>query len=56
MLKFLSFEEEISVFVAGGELRTDRSFYLAGVRFLTLHYAIERLGLRDAAGTAASGR
>ena len=56
VLKLLSFEEEISVFVAGGELRTDHSFYLAGQRFLTLHYEVERLGLRDAAGTAGSSR
>ena len=56
VLKLLSFEEEISVFVDGGELRTDHSFYLAGQRFLTLHYEIERLGLRVTAGTAGSGR
>jgi hypothetical protein len=43
VLKLLSFEEEIAVFVVDGELRTDHSFYLAGQRFLTLHYDIERL-------------
>ena len=43
VLKLLSFEEEISVFVTDGELKTDHSFYLAGQRFLTLHYEIERL-------------
>jgi len=31
------------VYVTDGELRTDHSFYLAGQRFLTLHYEIERL-------------
>jgi hypothetical protein len=43
VLKLLYFQEEIFVFVADGELRTDHSFYLAGQRFLTLHYEIERL-------------
>jgi hypothetical protein len=43
VLKLLSFEEQIHVYVADGELRTDHSFYLAGQRFLTLHYEIERL-------------
>ena len=43
-LKLLSFHEQIHVFVAGGELRTEHSFALAGQRFLTLHYEIERLG------------
>ena len=43
VLKLLSFQEEIHVHVAGEELRTDHSFYLAGQRFLTLHYEIERL-------------
>jgi hypothetical protein len=43
VLKLLSFQEEIFVSVAGGELKTDHSFFLAGQRFLTLHYEIERL-------------
>jgi hypothetical protein len=43
VLKLLSFQEQIHVYVANGELRTDHSFYLAGQRFLTLHYEIERL-------------
>jgi hypothetical protein len=43
VLKLLSFQEEIFVFVAGGELKTDHSFYLAGQRFLTLRYEIGRL-------------
>ncbi len=43
VLKLLSFQEEIFVSVADGELKTDHSFYLAGQRFLTLHYEIERL-------------
>jgi hypothetical protein len=43
VLKLLSFHEQIHVYVAGGELKTDHSFSLAGQRFLTLRYAIERL-------------
>ncbi len=43
VLKLLSFEEEISVFVADGDLKTDHSFALAGQRFLTLRYSIERI-------------
>ncbi|HEV7804993.1 MAG TPA: hypothetical protein VGO80_04190 [Solirubrobacteraceae bacterium] len=43
VLKLLHFDEEIFVHVAGGELRTDHSFSLAGRRFLTLRYEIERI-------------
>jgi hypothetical protein len=43
VLKLLYFQERIFVYVADDELRTDHSFYLAGQRFLTLHYEIERL-------------
>jgi hypothetical protein len=43
VLKLLAFEEQIEVYVTGGELKTDHSFYLAGQRFLTLRYEIERL-------------
>jgi hypothetical protein len=43
VLKLLAFHERIHVFVTDGELRTDHSFSLAGQRFLTLHYFIERL-------------
>jgi hypothetical protein len=43
VLKLLYFQEQIFVYVADGELRTEHSFYLAGQRFLTLHYEIERL-------------
>ena len=43
VLKLLYFQERIFVYVADGELRTDHSFYLAGQRFLTLRYEIERL-------------
>jgi hypothetical protein len=43
VLKLLSFQEQIHVYVAGGELRTDHSFALAGQGFLTLRYEIERL-------------
>ena len=42
MLKLRSFREQIHVYVTGGELKTDHSFYLAGQRFLTLRYEIER--------------
>jgi hypothetical protein len=43
VLKLLYFQERIFVYVADGELRTDHSFYLAGQRFLTLRYEMERL-------------
>jgi len=43
VIKLLYFNERIHVYVDEGELKTDHSFYLAGQRFLTLHYAIERL-------------
>jgi hypothetical protein len=45
VLKLLYFQEQIFVYVAEGELKTDHSFYLAGQRFLTLHYEIERLAV-----------
>ena len=40
VLKLLSFQEQIHVYVADGEVKTDHSFYLAGQRFLTLRYEI----------------
>ena len=43
VLKLLYFQEQIFVYVTDGELRTEHSFSLAGQRFLTLHYEIERL-------------
>jgi hypothetical protein len=43
VLKLLSFQEQIFVYVAEGELRTDHSFSIAGQRFLTLYYEMERL-------------
>ena len=43
VLKLLYFQERIFVYVSDGELRTEHSFSLAGQRFLTLHYEIERL-------------
>jgi hypothetical protein len=43
VLKLLSFHEQIHVYVTGGDLKTEHSFSLLGQRFLTLHYAIERL-------------
>src|SRR3954451_18474022 len=43
VLELLAFHEEIHVHVDDGELRTEHSFSLAGQRFLTLHYFIERL-------------
>jgi hypothetical protein len=48
VLKLLYFQEQIFVYVADGDLRTDHSFYLAGQRFLTLHYEIERLAAMPA--------
>jgi hypothetical protein len=48
VLKLLYFDERIFVYVADGELKTDHSFYLAGQRFLTLHYEIERLAAEQA--------
>ena len=42
VLKLLYFQERIYVHVVDGELKTEHSFYLAGQRFLTLHYEIER--------------
>src|SRR5512133_3726832 len=48
VIKLLSFEERIHVYVRDGELRTEHSFSLAGVRFLTLHYEIERLPVPSA--------
>jgi len=47
VLKLLAFEEQIFVYVAGGELKTEHSFYLAGQRFLTLHYEMARLPALD---------
>ena len=52
MLKLLYFEERIHVYVTGGELRTDHSFSLAGQRFLTLRYEIERLAAAQAGSRA----
>jgi hypothetical protein len=48
VLKLLYFQEQIFVYVADGELKTDHSFYLAGQRFLTLHYEIERIAAAPA--------
>jgi hypothetical protein len=60
VLKLLYFQEWIYVYVADGDLKTDHSFSLAGQRFLTLHYEIERLASapRDlgAAAPASVGR
>jgi hypothetical protein len=42
VLKLLAFHEQIHVHMEGDELRTEHSFSLAGQRFLTLHYRIER--------------
>ena len=43
VLKLLAFHEQIHVHVDDAELKTEHSFSLAGQRFLTLHYEIERL-------------
>jgi hypothetical protein len=48
VLKLLYFHERIHVYVADAELKTEHSFSLAGRRFLTLHYAIERVGAAGA--------
>ena len=48
VVKLLYFQEQIFVYVADDELKTDHSFYLAGQRFLTLHYEIERLAAASA--------
>jgi hypothetical protein len=45
VIKLLYFQEQIFVYVVDGDLSTDHSFYLAGQRFLTLHYEIERLAV-----------
>ncbi len=42
VIKLLYFRERIFVYVDDGELKTDHSFFLAGQRFLTLRYEIER--------------
>jgi hypothetical protein len=42
VLKLLAFHEQIHVHVDDSELKTEHSFTLAGQRFLTLHYFIER--------------
>jgi hypothetical protein len=47
VLKLLYFQEQIFVYVAEGDLRTEHSFYLAGQRFLNLHYEIERLAVAE---------
>jgi hypothetical protein len=43
VIKLLSFEERIHVFVRDGDLGAEHSFSLAGLRFLTLHYEMSRL-------------
>jgi hypothetical protein len=43
VIKLLSFQEQIHVYVTDGELKTDHSFSLAGQRFLTLRYEIARV-------------
>ena len=42
VLKLLSFHEQILVSAIDGELRAEHSFSLAGQRFLTLHYEMQR--------------
>jgi hypothetical protein len=48
VLKLLYFQEQIFVHVVDGELKTEHSFSLAGQRFLTLHYEIERIAAAPA--------
>lgn len=42
VVRLESFDEEIEVHVAEGELLTDHRFYLAGIEFMSLHYEITR--------------
>lgn len=42
VVRLESFDEEIEVYVADGELQTDHRFYLAGIEFMSLHYGITR--------------
>jgi hypothetical protein len=42
VLKLPTFGEEIEVYVEDGELRTEHRFYIAGLKFLSLYYTIER--------------
>lgn len=42
VVRLESFDEEIEVYVADGELFTDHRFYLAGIEFMSLHYEITR--------------
>jgi hypothetical protein len=55
VLKLLSFQEQIYVYVADGALKTEHSFALAGQRFLTLHYEIERLPAEPASPPSPAG-
>ncbi len=41
VMKLPTFGEEIEVSVANGQLRTEHRFYLAGLKFLSLHYTID---------------
>ena len=50
VIKLLYFNERIHVYVSDGELKTDHSFSLAGQRFLTLRYEIERLSAHKEEG------
>jgi hypothetical protein len=43
VLKLVTFDEEIEVYVEDGQLRTDHRFYLAGLNFLTLFYTMDRI-------------
>jgi hypothetical protein len=43
VMKLPTFDEEIEVYVAEGQLKTDHRFYLAGLNFLTLYYTMERI-------------
>jgi hypothetical protein len=53
VLKLLQFQEEIYVYVSGGQLKTEHTFSLAGRDFLTLHYEIQRLAASDEPAHAA---
>ena len=52
VIKVPSFAEEIEVFVAAGELKTEHRFSVSGFNFLTLHYDIERYDSEHAEAVA----
>ena len=43
VLKLLYFHEQIEVYVADDQVKTNHRFYLAGQNFLLLEYTIDRI-------------